>query len=105
MYVKLIEINIENGDEEKLFDAYYDLFRLLLDSDYLFQVDHRKCVNDYTLRDLELSEKSKLNNFELLRFISLLAFVSEYDENVSDKLIMLSRTINGAKRRISPQIN
>lgn len=88
MYENIVKVISENGDDKRLLEAHCDLLRLLLDSDYIFRYNHTKCLKFHTLRVMNVAPKLKLSIPEIFALYSLLAFVNEHDEDMSDLFVM-----------------
>lgn len=87
MYEKLIEAISGNGDDKKILEAHCDLLRLVLDSGFLFRYEHMECVRSHTMSTLRVTSRLNLSDFEIFKIYSLLAFINEHDEAVSDIFI------------------
>ncbi len=87
MYEKLINVISKTGDKKKSYEIHCEILRLLLDSDILFRAEHVDSSIKHTSEVLDLASKIDLGNPEIFNLFSLLAFVNEHDEQVSDKFV------------------
>lgn len=94
LYEKLLKAISDNDNEKSnlkhIFEIHFDLLNLLLDSDSLFRYEHMDCVKSHTMGILKVATKLKLSDSEILKMFSLLAFVNECDEDISNRFITSS---------------